>query len=162
MTVDEELQSLKELHESGGMSVEDYEARKAQLLAPPPTTAMPPMSQQVYAGMDAQTRQTAMFLHLSHFAGWVIPLAGLVAPLIIWQTKKNDMPAIDEHGKVVMNWVLSELIYVVVCVILIFVLIGIPLLMALAVISLVFPIVGGIKANNGELWKYPLSIPFFK
>ena len=29
-------------------------------------------------------------------------------------------------------------------------------------ISIVFPIIGGIKANNGELWKYPLSIQFLK
>jgi uncharacterized Tic20 family protein len=33
---------------------------------------------------------------------------------------------------------------------------------ALVIIGIVFPIIGGIKANNGEVWKYPLSIPFFK
>jgi len=32
----------------------------------------------------------------------------------------------------------------------------------LGVIGVVFPIIGGIKANNGQLWKYPLSIPFLK
>jgi hypothetical protein len=33
---------------------------------------------------------------------------------------------------------------------------------ALVVCAIVFPIVGGIKANNGEVWRYPLSIAFFK
>jgi len=115
------------------------------------------------ASLEQQTRQWAMFLHLSLLAGCVVPMAGLVAPIVIWQIKKTELPGIDAHGKVVMNWLLSALIYSVVSFILIFVfLIGIPLLLALGVLSIVFPIIGGIKANNGELWKYPLSIPFFK
>jgi uncharacterized Tic20 family protein len=32
----------------------------------------------------------------------------------------------------------------------------------LVVICIVFPIVGGIKANGGIEWQYPLSIRFFK
>jgi uncharacterized Tic20 family protein len=40
------------------------------------------------------------------------------------------------------------------------VLIGIPLLWALLVVGIIFPIIGGIKANDGVLWKYPLSISF--
>ncbi|MGA2060305.1 MAG: DUF4870 domain-containing protein [Thermoguttaceae bacterium] len=32
----------------------------------------------------------------------------------------------------------------------------------LTALCIIFPIVGGIKAKNGELWKYPLSIQFFK
>ena len=52
--------------------------------------------------------------------------------------------------------------YGVLCFILLFVVVGIPLLLVLAVVAVVFPIIGGIKANNGEVWKYPLSITFFK
>ena len=40
------------------------------------------------------------------------------------------------------------------------VVIGIPLLLAVLVLTIVFPIIGGVKANNGELWRYPLSIQF--
>jgi uncharacterized protein len=43
-----------------------------------------------------------------------------------------------------------------------FVFIGIPLLLMLAALCVIFPIIGGIKANNGELWKYPLSITIIK
>jgi uncharacterized Tic20 family protein len=42
------------------------------------------------------------------------------------------------------------------------VLIAIPLLIALGVIGIIFSIVAAIKANNGEVWKYPLAITFFK
>lgn len=114
------------------------------------------------ADLDKETRQWAMFLHLSLLAGFVVPFAGLVAPIVIWQIKKDTLPGIDAHGKVVANWLISALIYSFVSGILVLLLIGIPMLIALAVASVVFPIIGGIKANNGELWKYPLSIQFFK
>jgi uncharacterized Tic20 family protein len=47
-------------------------------------------------------------------------------------------------------------------VVLVFAIIGIPLLFALSVTHIVFVIIAGIKANNGEVWKYPLAITFFK
>ena len=111
---------------------------------------------------ERETRTWAMFLHLSLLAGFVVPLAGLVAPIIIWQLQKNTLPGIDEHGKVVVNWLLSMIIYVFVSFLLMFIFIGIPMLIVLAVVGIIFPIIGGIKANDGQLWKYPLSIQFFR
>ena len=114
------------------------------------------------ADLQHQTNQWAMFLHFSLLAGFVIPLAGFVAPILIWQLKKEEMPDLDNHGKVVVNWMLSQFIYMLVAGILILILIGVPLLIAVVVTGIVFPIVGGIKASDGELWPYPLSIPFLK
>ena len=107
-------------------------------------------------------KQWAMILHFSMLAGFAIPLAGLIAPIVIWQLKKTEMPGIDAHGKVVVNWIISAAIYAAVCALLIVIVIGVPLLWVLGVLCIVFPIIGGIKANNGELWKYPLSIQFLK
>ncbi len=112
--------------------------------------------------LQRQTNQWAMFLHFSLLAGSVVPLAGFVAPIVIWQLKKTEMPALDYHGKVAINWMLSQLIYLMVAGILTLVLIGIPLLILVIVCGIVFPIVGGIKANDGEVWPYPLSITFLK
>ncbi|MDO9215123.1 MAG: DUF4870 domain-containing protein [Methylococcales bacterium] len=111
---------------------------------------------------EQQARQWAMFLHLSQLAGYVIPLFGLIAPIVIWQTKKDEYPILDEHGKAVVNWIISELIYGVICSILLFVVIGFPLLLILGILAVVFPIIGGIKANNGELWHYPMTINIIK
>jgi hypothetical protein len=61
-----------------------------------------------------------------------------------------------------MNWLISATIYAIVCGLMVFILIGIPLLVVLAGIGVVFCIIGGLKANNGEVWQYPLSIKFFK
>ncbi len=111
-------------------------------------------------GMDLPT--FLMLLHLSQLASFVIPLAGLVLPIVMWATNKDLDPRIDAHGKVVLNWTISAVIYAIVSAILCLVFIGFLLLMALGICSLVFCIVGGIKANGGTLWKYPMSIPFFK
>ena len=72
------------------------------------------------------------------------------------------MPALDAHGKMVVNWIISSLIYWVVSGVLSIVLIGFLGMLALIVMGIVFPIVGGIKANNGEFWEYPLTIKFLK
>ena len=88
--------------------------------------------------------------------------SGLLLPILIWQIKKTELPGIDVHGKIVANWILSAILYGVVSVILVFVVLGIPLLIALYIIAIIFPIIGGIKANNGEDYKYPCSIEFVK
>jgi len=109
-----------------------------------------------------EQRQMGLFLHLSQLASLIIPVAGIVVPIVIWQTQKDKMPALDAHGKMVANWMLSELIYVVISVVLMFVLVGILTMLAVVVMGIVFPIIGAIKANNGEFWEYPLTIKFLK
>jgi uncharacterized Tic20 family protein len=104
----------------------------------------------------------AMALHLSQLGNYVVPFSGFIAPIVIWQLKKNDIPNIDAHGKIVANWLLSAFIYGIIAGLLVIVVVGIFLLPILAIVSLIYAIVGGIKANQGEIWKYPGSIPFFK
>lgn len=111
---------------------------------------------------ERQARQWGMYLHLSQFAGYVVPGLGFVAPILIWQTKKAELPELDAHGKNVVNWLISLIIYLAVSSVLIIVVIGIALLVVLGVLAVVFPILGAIKANNGESWKYPLTISFLK
>jgi uncharacterized protein len=159
MNVADELQKLQQLHDSGGISDEEFAQAKAKLLTTPATGL-----DSLFGGKDTehQTRQWAMFLHLSQLVGHVIPMGGFIIPIVIWQMQKTTLPGIDEHGKVVCNWIISEILYFILCFLLFFVIIGIPMVMVLGVLAVVFPIIGGIKANNGEVWKYPLSIPFFK
>lgn len=107
-------------------------------------------------------RQMGLFLHLSQLAGLIVPLAGLILPIVIWQTQKDKIPALDAHGKMILNWIISLLIYSLISAVLTIVLIGLLGLLAVAVMSIVFPIVGAVKANNGELWEYPLTIKFLK
>jgi len=118
--------------------------------------------QQPAALQTADQRQMGMFLHLSQLAGLIIPFAGIIVPIVLWQTQKDKIPALDAHGKMVVNFMLSVLIYAIVSFILMFILVGILTLLAVMVIHIVFPIIGAVKANNGELWEYPLTIKFLK
>jgi uncharacterized Tic20 family protein len=158
MNIADELQKLQQLRDSGAISEEEFTLAKANLLSPPPG----PGGAAAPLDAEKQTRQWAMFLHLSQLASFVVPLAGLVVPILIWQIKKAELPGIDVHGKIVVNWIISAVLYGFVSCILVFVLVGIPLLVILVILAIVFPIIGGVKANDGEAWKYPLSIPFFK
>ncbi len=111
---------------------------------------------------QSQARTWAMALHLSQLANFVVPIAGVIAPIVIWQMEKDEYPEIDAHGKIVVNWILSALIYTVVCLPFTLIFIGLYMMIILAVLSTIYPIIGGIKAYNGEIWPYPFSIKFFK
>ncbi len=103
-----------------------------------------------------------MLMHLSQFAGVIVPFAGLVMPLIMWLTNNEKFPEVDRHGKMIINWLISALIYGMIAGLFTLVLIGIPLLIALGLLMIIFPVIGAIKAANGELWTYPLTLPFIK
>jgi hypothetical protein len=165
MSIADELQKLEELHRAGSLSDEEFAEAKASVLrgAAPAATGATSGEQSTEAQAAAKERQTpqwAMLLHLSLLAGFLVPLAGLIVPIVIWQIKKTDLPGLDAHGKMVVNWIISAVIYAILCGLLVFVVIGIPLLLALFVIGIVFPIIGAIKANDGVLWNYPLTITF--
>lgn len=120
---------------------------------------------QYQPNMSLQTpeqKQMGLWLHLSQLANVILFPVGIVVPIIIWQTQKDKIPGLDAHGKMVVNWMISSVIYGVVSIILAFFIIGIFTLIALGICGIVFPIIGGIKANNGELWEYPLTIKFLK
>lgn len=156
MSLSNELERLQRLHDSGTLSDEEFAQAKAALLSNPPPQGGPD------SGVNPENlKWWAMALHLSQFAGYAVPLAGFVVPVVIWQVMKEDYPEIDEHGRTVTNWIISHLLYVVGAAILVLIGVGIPLLIVLGILGIVFPIIGAIRAAEGRCWKYPLSIPFF-
>ena len=104
---------------------------------------------------DRETNQWAMFIHFSILAGWIVPIGGLIVPILIWQMKKDELPGIVPHAHIVLNWIVTSLVYALICFILTFVLIGILGFIALGIATVIFAIIGGIKANEGEVWEYP-------
>ncbi len=106
-------------------------------------------------------RSWLVLLHLSQFLGYLVPLAGFVAPILIWLLAKDESEEIDRHGRNVANWIITSTIYWVVVIPFCFVVIGIPFAMLLGVLATVFPIVGAVKSSQGVDWKYPMTIRFF-
>ncbi len=121
-------------------------------------------------------RNIAALVHLSSLAGILIPFGNLIAPLVIWLLKREESNFIDANGKAAINFQISVSIYWVVGLILVFiltvmallvapgilVLVGIPLLAALGIFTLVVVTMAAIKPGNGEEFNYPLSIRFLK
>ena len=111
-------------------------------------------------GMSENT--FCMLMHLSLFAGAVVPGAGLVLPIVMWATNKDESPIIDQHGKNILNFIISMVIYVAASVVLMIIVVGFFTLIAVGVLAIVFPIIAAVKANDGIYWPYPLCIRFFK
>ena len=117
---------------------------------------------------DAVTMST--LCHLSTFASFIIPLGNILGPLVIWLLRKDALPSVDMHGKAALNFNISITLYALIAAAislpLIFVLIGIPLLVAaiagLFIWWLVATVMAAVKAGNGEFWEYPLSIRFLR
>lgn len=124
---------------------------------PTPNVAPPPPTDP--AGPSAEARQWAMFMHLSALIGYfLVPFGSIVAPLVMWQMKKNESPFIDEQGKEALNFQITVAIAVIVCLILSFVLIGLLLLPLVGLAALILTIMGGIKANEGVSYRYPFTL----
>ena len=107
---------------------------------------------------DPKIRNWCMFIHFSVFAGYIAPIIGIVVPLLLWQLKKDEDPAIDVHGRIVMNACISFFIYFAVAAILCAVVIGFLLVPIVALMAIICPIVGGIRAKDGVTWRYPLTL----
>jgi uncharacterized protein len=128
------------------------------LSAPPPLPSPVPMQDDRIPTAD---RQLALVTHLLSLANYVAAPAGIIAVLVLWLVKKDESPALDRVGREVLNFNLSMLIYGIVSFILVFVLIGFVLLIGLWIFGLVITIVAAISANEGEYFRYPLTIRFF-
>lgn len=156
MNIAEEINRLQELRDRGALSEEEFVKAKAAILNPPATpAASAPMTPERRA---EQERTWAMLMHFA----LLLNILGAIGAIVIWQVKKKDLPGIEPHGKNSVNWILSELIYAAISGLLCMILIGFPMLLVLGILGIVFPIMAGVKANNGQVWKYPLSIQFLK
>ena len=108
---------------------------------------------------STSVRTWCMLAHATALVGFLVPVAGhIVGPLIVWLAKRHDSPEIDAHGKESMNFQISMLIWNAISAILILVLIGIPLLILLHILNIIFVIVASIQASEGKLYRYPFAI----
>ncbi len=107
-------------------------------------------------------RNWSMLCHLSAFAGFFFPFGGIIGPLICWLSRREDSTWIDENGKSSLNFQLSVLLYMILILPLCFIIVGIPIMVALVLLKIICIVVASIKASKGEEFRYPLSIPFIQ
>lgn len=114
-----------------------------------------------YYTMKREDNQLIVITHLCQLLTCITGFGGLIVPLILWLTQRDKVLNMDEHGKAIVNFQLSIMIYSIICIpLILFAGLGILGFILLAVVSFVFPIINAIKASHRELPNYPLSLNF--
>ncbi len=98
-----------------------------------------------------------MLSHLSALFG-----VGLILPLVVYLAMRDESEYVAANAKEALNFHLSVLIYVICCIPLAFILIGIPMMVVIGLGSLVLAIIAAIKASQGQIYRYPLTLRLVK
>ncbi|HEY0572695.1 MAG TPA: DUF4870 domain-containing protein [Pseudonocardia sp.] len=106
----------------------------------------------------AEERTWAMVAHLSSVAGVWLFFFGAVGPLVVLLIQGQRSAFVRAQALEALNFNLSVLIYSIVAWILVFVLVGIPIVIALGIFWLVLTVIATVKVSNGEPYRYPLTI----
>ncbi len=112
----------------------------------PPTLPADPIPTQ-------DEKNLGLIMHVLSIVG-----LSLIGPLIVWLIKKDESAFINLQGRELLNFQLSILIYALICVPLCFILIGIPMLFVIGIASLILTIIGLVKATEGKIYRFPLTI----
>jgi uncharacterized Tic20 family protein len=105
-------------------------------------------------------RTYATLIHLSILAHSVFSILAFAIPLIMWLVKKDESAYINDHGREAVNFQISLGIYSLIAGLFAIVLIGIPFLIAIPIVAIIFMVFASMAANRGELYRYPMTIRF--
>ena len=153
-----DLKTLDELRRTGAISEEEYQKEKEKFFNQ--TQNSQTSNSNPLLGMTENSYIALM--HISQFAGLILPGLGFAAPVILWVMNKDNSAQVNSAGKHIINFMISMLIYYAISGVLCCIVIGIPMLIALGIMHIVFIIIATIKANGGVTWRYPLTIDFLK
>lgn len=110
-------------------------------------------------GPTSEERTWALIAHVgSLVAAWFA--LGFLCPLVVLLVKGKESAFVRRHAVESLNFQITLLIYLFVSGLLVFVLIGIPLLILLGIFALAVIILATIAASNGEVYRYPLTFRF--
>ena len=105
-----------------------------------------------------EERGLAVWTHLSGLAGYILPLGGVVVPIVIWIVK-NDSPVISRLAKQALLLNVGVFLTIGVTAILWLTVILIPVVILFWILlgfaAFVLPIVGAVRASQGRLYRYP-------
>jgi uncharacterized Tic20 family protein len=121
---------------------------------PEPVEPVEPL-QEVVPSTIASTPDDRTMAMLCHIGG----AFGFIIPLVVWLVKKDQSRFVDDQGKEAINFHLTMLIGHVIGAATACFTFGL-INLAVWVLSLVFSIIGGLEANKGVQYRYPLCIRF--
>jgi hypothetical protein len=129
--------------------------------APPPAGGQPPPPPG-YANNDEKT--WALVAHFGGAAGMFVitGVGGWIAPLIALLSRGNQSATVRQHAVSALNFQLTWTIVGVVGWLTACIGIGVLIFAAAALVGIIFGIIGGVRANDGQLYQYPVSIKMIK
>ncbi|OLT27444.1 hypothetical protein BJF83_02565 [Nocardiopsis sp. CNR-923] len=108
-------------------------------------------------------RQMGLIAHLGGgLVGFFFSGFGWLVPLIVYLIKKDESPFVRDQAAHALNFQLLITIGIVVSWVLTLVIIGVLTWIVVAVVCLVFGILGGLAANRGEWYRYPFNVTWVK
>lgn len=124
----------------------------------PPAPPVPPALPGVVT-IAPEERGLAAFTHLSGLAGYIIPLGGVIVPIIIWIVK-SDNRIISSIAKQAFLLNFCAFFALLFSILLFLTVILIPFVIVfwvvLAIAALALPIIGAVKASDGVYYTYPI------
>lgn len=109
-------------------------------------------------GLSKDERTMGMLAHLSSLAGYVIPFGNIIGPLVVWLIKREEMPFVDDQGKEALNFQITVMLAVIACFALFFLILPLLLIPVIGIVDLVFTVIAAVKANEGEHYRYPMTL----
>jgi len=120
---------------------------------------MSDMNNQLIETIAAEDRTLAALTHLSGLAGYLIPMGGVIVPIVIWIVK-SESPVISSIAKqaLLLNVIVFVLVALTALLWLTIILIPVVIVfwVALGLAAVVLPIVGAVKASDGVYYRYPV------
>lgn len=95
---------------------------------------------------------------IAHISG----LFTILGPILVYFLKRDESAYVEDQAAEALNFQITVAIAAVVFALLSAILIGIPFLLATAVMAFVMPIRAAMAANRGERYRYPLTVRFIK
>ena len=120
----------------------------------PPESGEPTESAKIEIANEEKT--LGIIVHLLPF------VSSFIGPLIIYFLKKDSSDYVRQQSANVLNFQLFCFVAYIVSFILMAVFIGFLLLPLVGIFWLIFVIIGTIKAVEGTVYKFPITIPIFK
>ena len=82
----------------------------------------------------------------------------VLVPLVVYLAMRKESEYVAANAREALNFHISVFIYGICCIPLVFIIIGIPLIIGLVIGSFVLAIIAAVKASDGEVYRYPLTI----
>lgn len=153
--------------QSASLSSPPDDAPRFSSASYPPPPSSPPTSA-LGGAVSKDEKLWGTFMHLSApilgIAGSLtgVPVLGVLGPLVLWLIKRHESRFLDDQGKEALNFNITVSLAMLVCIPLFLILIGIPLMILIGLGALVLMIIASIKANNGEWYRYPMTLRLVK